>query len=119
MIAGLFCPDGGVRTVEERAVSDNEPIILIIGCSRARANRLKDNLNLLGSPTVVAATPSNWRLQLDNRHATAIFIGDEIPDPDQLKLDIENFDPNTTIRYLSSRQNHAKKLGYKLANEVN
>ena len=82
-------------------------LILVIDRSAERAESLKELIEFMDVPDVSTATPGNWLAQAGEHRIAAIFVNEELPEPDISTLlnAIGKFDPNVPIVMVNGESN--------------
>jgi len=77
----------------------SDHLILVIDRSIERAESLKELIEFMDVPDVCTATPLDWQAQTGEHRLAAIFVNEELPEPEITALldNIGKFDPNVPI----------------------
>ncbi len=88
-------------------VLGNDHLILVIDQSAERAESLKELIEFMDVPDVCTATPVDWLSQAGEQRLAAIFVKEELPEPEISALlnNIGEFDPNVPIVLVNGESN--------------
>lgn len=80
-------------------MSAGERTILIVDSDPVLANRVKELIEFMDSPSVVTAEPGEWRQRLGARRLEALFVGPDLDSDDVsiLLTDLQSVDPNVPV----------------------
>lgn len=73
--------------------------IMIIDTDPVLSSHVKELIEFMDTPSVVAAVPDNWQQQLGDRRLEALFVGPDLSSNDVSRLlaDLANVDPNVPV----------------------
>ena len=82
-----------------------EKTILVIDRNTGAADRLREIIEFMDTPSVLVAAPDNWTQRLGERRLEALFVGADLSDGQLagLMTELENLDPNVPVVILSER----------------
>jgi len=81
------------------SASSIERTILVIDRDRASADKVKELIEFMDAPSVVAVQPAEWRDELGERRIEALFIGPDLSDGQVSGLleELAALDPNVPV----------------------
>lgn len=80
-------------------MNTGDKTILVVDQDPVLAAHVKELIEFMDSPSVVAAEPAEWRQRLGERRLEALFVGPDMS-PDDVSLllsDLRSVDPNVPV----------------------
>ncbi|NNC76740.1 MAG: hypothetical protein HKN77_02185 [Woeseiaceae bacterium] len=73
--------------------------IMIIDKDPVLSSHVKELIEFMDTPSVVAAVPDDWRERLGDKRLEALFVGPDLSENDvsRLMADLANLDPNVPV----------------------
>ena len=100
---------GHLRSIVQAiAMSDLDPVIVVIDDSEDHSDKLKELLEFMDARNVCTASPKDWQVQIGEHRLAAVFVCDRL-DEDSVAAVIDNvgkMDPNVPV-VLVSGESHA------------